>query len=386
MIFCPIFNPSPVYTSLTVTDLTPAGLVKNSAAGLLSTEAFGTASYIPYSSGSGFSYSANLTFGSDILSIIGSLSIPMTSAATLGISIDGETNAYTFGSSVNFNNITRKIVGSGTSQPSPSMSILRIAENWDYDYTGSQSLSGIVRTIAFTNYLDGTIAPTSGLFGGGTWDFYGVDGQCNLNLGIIDSTTKKVNLVQFTGGKFSSTCTSTGTLTQVTNTLSVNFIGGEFSGDGTTPMITGNPTIGFYGGKFTATGFAGGTSTSYGGYFSGTGSDTNYDLYAANTGSLNILAGNTRIGSTVSPTVALDVTGAGLFSTTLGVTGLITADGGISSGNIEPITDDTYYLGRNDDDSPKAWKGIILKDQAGTGKYYRIEISGDALQIVDLTD
>jgi hypothetical protein len=33
---------------------------------------------------------------------------------------------------------------------------------------------------------------------------------------------------------------------------------------------------------------------------------------------------NVRIGSTVAPTVALDVTGAGLFSTTLGVTGIAT--------------------------------------------------------------
>jgi hypothetical protein len=40
--------------------------------------------------------------------------------------------------------------------------------------------------------------------------------------------------------------------------------------------------------------------------------------------------GNLRIGSAVVPTVTLDVTGAGLFSTTLGVTGLITATGGLS--------------------------------------------------------
>lgn len=52
------------------------------------------------------------------------------------------------------------------------------------------------------------------------------------------------------------------------------------------------------------------------------------------------LVGDTRIGSEVTPTVALDVTGAGLFSTTLGVTGLTTATGGIvSSGDITVITD-----------------------------------------------
>ena len=39
-----------------------------------------------------------------------------------------------------------------------------------------------------------------------------------------------------------------------------------------------------------------------------------------------------RIGSSTAPTVALDVTGAGLISTTLGVTGLTTATGGITLG------------------------------------------------------
>ena len=58
----------------------------------------------------------------------------------------------------------------------------------------------------------------------------------------------------------------------------------------------------------------------------------------------------------------------------------------VSAGNLYPRIDDTYYLGKNDDDTPFAWKGIILKDQGGTGKYYRLEINGDALQIVDLTD
>ena len=56
------------------------------------------------------------------------------------------------------------------------------------------------------------------------------------------------------------------------------------------------------------------------------------------------------------------------------------------NGDIWPATDDAYYLGSNDDDVAFAWKGIILKDQGGTGKYYRLEVNGDALQIVDLTD
>ena len=55
-------------------------------------------------------------------------------------------------------------------------------------------------------------------------------------------------------------------------------------------------------------------------------------------------------------------------------------------GNVEPNVDDTYYVGKDDDDDPRAWKGIISKDQAGTGKYYRLEVYNDALRIVDLTD
>jgi hypothetical protein len=53
--------------------------------------------------------------------------------------------------------------------------------------------------------------------------------------------------------------------------------------------------------------------------------------------------------------------------------------------NIYPIADDTYYLGKNDDDSALAWKGIILKDQTD-GKYYRLELNSGSLSVVDLTD
>lgn len=59
---------------------------------------------------------------------------------------------------------------------------------------------------------------------------------------------------------------------------------------------------------------------------------------------------------------------------------------GVTSTGFEPATDNTFYLGRNDDDSPKAWKGLIMKDQGGTGKYYRLEVFDNALRIVDLTD
>ena len=50
-----------------------------------------------------------------------------------------------------------------------------------------------------------------------------------------------------------------------------------------------------------------------------------------------------------------------------------------------PATDDTYYIGKNDDDAPFAWKGIILKDTSD-GKYYRIEVTNGSVVVTDLTD
>ena len=53
--------------------------------------------------------------------------------------------------------------------------------------------------------------------------------------------------------------------------------------------------------------------------------------------------------------------------------------------DIQPATDDTYYLGKNDDDTPFAWKGVILKDTTD-GNYYRIEVVNGVVTATDLTD
>lgn len=55
------------------------------------------------------------------------------------------------------------------------------------------------------------------------------------------------------------------------------------------------------------------------------------------------------------------------------------------AGNIFPTTDNTYYLGKNDDDTPKAWKGVIVKDTTN-GKYYRVEVISGVVTATDLTD
>jgi hypothetical protein len=62
------------------------------------------------------------------------------------------------------------------------------------------------------------------------------------------------------------------------------------------------------------------------------------------------------------------------------------ADGGTASTqNVQPKTDDTYYLGKNDDDTPFAYKALILKDTSN-GKYYRFEIINGVPTATDLTD
>jgi len=57
----------------------------------------------------------------------------------------------------------------------------------------------------------------------------------------------------------------------------------------------------------------------------------------------------------------------------------------ISSGNIQPTADNTYYIGKNDDDTPLAYKGLILKDTTN-GKYYRIEVTNGNIVATDLSD
>ena len=58
---------------------------------------------------------------------------------------------------------------------------------------------------------------------------------------------------------------------------------------------------------------------------------------------------------------------------------------GLPAGDIWPLTDDTYYLGKNDDDTPFAWKGLILKDTTD-GNYYRIEVTNGVVTVIDLSD
>jgi len=86
-----------------------------------------------------------------------------------------------------------------------------------------------------------------------------------------------------------------------------------------------------------------------------------------------------RVGYDVANYADLLVSSAGNLT--------ITPSGGVMSvtGDVRPATDDTYYLGKNDDDSPSAWKGVILRDTTN-GKYYRLEIVSGVVTATDLTD
>lgn len=70
-------------------------------------------------------------------------------------------------------------------------------------------------------------------------------------------------------------------------------------------------------------------------------------------------------GATTSPIALFRDNGSTVASVT---------DGGtLNTQNVEPLTDDTYYLGENSSTTPHAYKGVILKDTTN-GNYYRIEV------------
>lgn len=145
---------------------------------------------------------------------------------------------------------------------------------------------------------------------------------------------------------------------------------GELSGFVTTAYSNTSRTVNNLFGLYARVGLAssGNIGNMYGTYISmfesGAGTATNaYGLYIENT--TGLASGNNY---------SLYLVGGDSY-----------LNGLVKTQNTEPITDDTYYIGKNDDDTPKAYKGIILKDQT-TGTYYRIEINSGAISIVDLTD
>lgn len=121
----------------------------------------------------------------------------------------------------------------------------------------------------------------------------------------------------------------------------------------------------------------------------GTGSE--YEL--ENASGTNVIAATDEITWSDATNASEDATftkklmRAGTLTTAMTIlsTGETTFTGQLNTQNVYPVTDDAYYIGKNDDDTPFAYKGVILKDQV-TGTYYRIEILSGVLTVTDLTD
>jgi hypothetical protein len=56
----------------------------------------------------------------------------------------------------------------------------------------------------------------------------------------------------------------------------------------------------------------------------------------------------------------------------------LTYDGILNTQDIYPLIDNTYFLGRNDLGSPKAWKGVVVKDTTN-GNYYAIQVTNGSV-------
>ena len=118
-----------------------------------------------------------------------------------------------------------------------------------------------------------------------------------------------------------------------------------------------------------AAGYSGGLNHTRGGGIACYGNE-----YTTIGGNVDIQAGNS------AGTGAVRIkTGAGTEAVVVDKTQIM------STKNHYPLADNTYYLGKNDDDTPFAWKGVILKDTTD-GKYYRIEVISGTVTATDLTD
>ncbi|MBE3143559.1 MAG: hypothetical protein IMZ61_06510, partial [Planctomycetes bacterium] len=344
MLFCSIYNPNPVFTSITVTGLTPAGLVKNSVAGLLSTEAFGTSTYIPYSSGTGFSYSANLTFAADVLATT-EINIGAIGSTGTKLAIGTNSTTETYPGII-------EIVSDSTHLFTTSAGLV-VDAFFSPNPTPVFSMAGYFNNASAGSYI--TTGKT----------YLGLYGGTNVSLDITNTASARglnIQGLQFSAYNNADMSKSLGLLTSFITiwgmllTSSFGYAGKTISGSKITETAHCSELQSTIAGTYNATqagnnygeritvvdsleAASTGNVTSYGLHITvpatvtkaGGGVLTSWGIYEASQVD-NLFYGNVRIGSLVAPTVALDVTGAGLFSTTLGVTGLITATGGITIG------------------------------------------------------
>lgn len=164
------------------------------------------------------------------------------------------------------------------------------------------------------------------------------------------------------------------TFTQYVRGVDLSFAG--------TPVLTSGALVtDAMGIRLTGTGNTVGSSAWRAFYSSVAGYDTNWTFYndTANDNFLGNDNSKTYFGTGQDASVYYDAADLVINPREVGTGSLKVA------GDVWPATDDTYYLGKNDDDSPFAWKGLILKDTTN-GKYYRIEVVSGTLTATDLTD
>jgi len=347
------------------------------------------------------------------LTLAGLLTNTMTSTDVMGLSIDGDTNPYTW-SSGNFTafETKRKITGSGSSMVSQGFGFVR-SLTWDYDFSGISNSFGNGKQINADggNLLyTGDIAIIGGLTSPSRSVFRGNFSATTFSGAFSNSTTRSV-IADWEGGYFQSINGASSITITNSGANTLDFVGGYFVGGcNALPSISisggGSLRLQYAGGIFagitrdstaTADTAYGGVfvahigndnwptlptpvdGVTYGGYFKATGGTTNWAIYN--------VAGDVFLASTTAKTYFrdTDIHIASLDDGHLDLTADVSVDLNATTvaKTILPDTDNTYYLGEIG--SPfKAYKGVILKDQGGTGKHYKLEVYDNALRIVAL--
>ncbi len=267
----------------------------------------------------------------DDITMAGLFTNTMAADDTQGLKVDGVTNDFTLTSaSLNINDLSRDIVGSGTLKTDwpDDFTGLKNTLNWKYVHGGDGVLSDEVnsRDVVSTHNV---IEITGSLFcsknkpGAIPLRFTGV-----LNEVMISNIIKTQDIggeaaftqdqrIDYFGSRNILSGAVIPTQESAGGTLTLNFIGGQFE----TALTTGGTghISNYYGGRFIGVGRAAGTSTSYGGWFSGTGSDTNFGIWIDagtefgiwdDTGSNWVLAGDNQkliFGSATAPTASTDM-------------------------------------------------------------------------------
>lgn len=202
--------------------------------------------------------------------------------------------------------------------------------------SGATAINGVFGLVTQTKYTPtvGNIGNTLGLSFTAAWT-PSANLTANSTMPILGGTGANIAATSLAGD-------TSGYNMTITEMYGFKPSFGLTKGSGATGTVTGTNVYNFEAVKPTLTN--GATATNVFGLYvpglTGTGITNAWGL-GINTDSY--INANLSIGKNTAPTVALDVVGAGLFSTTLGVTGLITATGGIKiidGANLEKTTSD----------------------------------------------